>query len=193
MKKYDNIPGFPGYYISKRGLLWSRYSKGILSNVWIKKKFYLSSTNGRYKTSIVHETLGKIKMNRYRLVALAYIPNPKGDPEVCHKDNNPTNDYYKNLYWGTHKENMHQMIRDGRWYTPFNTEDNPNKNKRGWKLNTSITESQFRSVIKMREWGLTNKVIIDRLKIKMSSSGISRIWKNYLKGYYDSVLNYKDI
>lgn len=193
MKKYDNIPGFPGYYISKRGLLWSRYSKGILSNVWIKKKFYLSSTNGRYKTSIVHETLGKIKMNRYRLVALAYIPNPKGDPEVCHKDNNPTNDYYKNLYWGTHKENMHPMIRDGRWYTPFNTEDNPNKNKRGWKLNTSITESQFRSVIKMRELGLTNKVIIDRLKIKMSSSGISRIWKNYLKGYYDSVLNYKDI
>lgn len=193
MKKYDNIPGFPGYYISKRGLLWSRYSNGVLSNVWIKKKFYLSSTNGRYKTSIVHETLGKIKMNRYRLVALAYIPNPKGNPEVCHKDNNPTNDYYKNLYWGTHKENMHQMIRDGRWYTPFNTEDNPNKNKRGWKLNTSITESQFRSVIKMRELGLTNKVIIDRLKIKMSSSGISRIWKNYLKGYYDSVLNYKDI
>lgn len=46
MKKYDNIPGFPGYYISKRGHLWSRYSKGVLSNVWIKKKFYLSSTNG---------------------------------------------------------------------------------------------------------------------------------------------------
>lgn len=106
MKKYDNIPGFPGYYISKRGHLWSRYSKGVLSTVWIKKKFYLSSTNGRYKTSIVHETLGKIKMNRYRLVALAYIPNPNGKPEVCHKDNNPTNDYYKNLYWGTHKEKL---------------------------------------------------------------------------------------
>lgn len=45
MKKYDNIPGFPGYYISKRGHLWSRYSKGVLSTVWNKKKFYLSSTN----------------------------------------------------------------------------------------------------------------------------------------------------
>lgn len=44
MKKYDNIPGFPGYYISKRGHLWSRYSKGVLSTVWNKKKFYLSST-----------------------------------------------------------------------------------------------------------------------------------------------------
>lgn len=100
MKKYDNIPGFPGYYISKRGHLWSRYSKGVLSTVWIKKKFYLSSTNGRYKTSIVHETLGKIKMNRYRLVALAYIPNPNGNPEVCHIDSNPTNMIITRIYIG---------------------------------------------------------------------------------------------
>ena len=116
MKKYDNIPGFPGYYISKRGHLWSRYSKGVLSTVWIKKKFYLSSTNGRYKTSIVHETLGKIKMNRYRLVALAYIPNPNGNPEVCHIDSNPTNDYYKNLYWGTYKDNHRDMREAGNFY-----------------------------------------------------------------------------
>lgn len=189
MKKYDNIPGFPGYYISKRGHLWSRYSKGVLSTVWIKKKFYLSSTNGRYKTSIVHETLGKIKMNRYRLVALAYIPNPNGKPEVCHKDNNPTNDYYKNLYWGIHKENLHQMIRDGRWYTPFTKESNPNKGKRGWQLNTSLNEQQFRSILKLKEAGYTNTVIIQKLGLtKISSSGISRIWKKYKVGYYDEVL-----
>lgn len=40
MKKYDNIPGFPGYYISKRGHLWSRYSKGVLSTVCgLKRNF----------------------------------------------------------------------------------------------------------------------------------------------------------
>lgn len=152
MKKYDNIPGFPGYYISKRGHLWSRYSKGVLSTVWIKKKFYLSSTNGRYKTSIVHE-------------------------------------YYKNLYWGTHKENLHQMIRDGRWYTPFTKESNPNKGKRGWQLNTSLNEQQFRSILKLKEAGYTNTVIIQKLGLtKISSSGISRIWKKYKVGYYDEVL-----
>lgn len=35
-------------------------------------------------------------------------------PCVCHKDNNPLNNHYKNLYWGTHQENMAQMIVDGR-------------------------------------------------------------------------------
>lgn len=188
MKKYDNIPGFPGYYISKRGHLWSRYSNGVLSTIWNKKKFYLSSTNGRYKTSVVHETLGKIKVNRYRLVALAYIPNPQGKSEVCHRDNNPTNDYYKNLYWGTHKENMEQMIRDGRWHTPITKDSNPNKCKRGWQCNTSLTEKEFRSIIKLRESGLTNKSIIKRLNLNLSSPGVSRIWKRYQMGYYDEVL-----
>lgn len=187
MKKYDNIPGFPGYYISKRGHLWSRYSKGVLSTVWVKKRFYLSYTNDRYKTSVVHETLGKIKMNRYRLVALAYIPNPENKKEVCHKDNNPTNDYYKNLYWGTHKENMEQMKRDNRWFSPF-VENNPNRGKRGWQLNTKIRESQFRSIIRLRESGLTNKVIIDKLNLRITSACISRIWKKYLDGYYDEIL-----
>ena len=188
MKKYDNIPGFPGYYISKRGHLWSRYSKGVLSTVWIKKKFYLSSTNGRYKTSIVHETLGKIKMNRYRLVALAYIPNPNGNPEVCHIDSNPTNDYYKNLYWGTFKDNHRDMREAGNFYSPF-IENNPNKGKRGWQLNTKLSESEFRSIIKLRETGYSNKEIIKKLGlIGIHSSGVSRIWKKYKEGYYNEVL-----
>lgn len=29
MTKYDNIPGFPGYYISKRGGLWSNRKMGM--------------------------------------------------------------------------------------------------------------------------------------------------------------------
>lgn len=100
-----------------------------------------------------------------------------------------TNDYYKNLYWGTHKENLHQMIRDGRWYTPFTKESNPNKGKRGWQLNTSLNEQQFRSILKLKEAGYTNTVIIQKLGLtKISSSGISRIWKKYKVGYYDEVL-----
>lgn len=35
-------------------------------------------------------------------------------PYVCHKDNVPTNNSVKNLYWGTQKDNMSQASRDGR-------------------------------------------------------------------------------
>lgn len=35
MTKYDNIPGFPGYYISKRGGLWSNRKNGQWKNkIW---------------------------------------------------------------------------------------------------------------------------------------------------------------
>lgn len=38
MTKYDNIPGFPGYYISKRGGLWSNRKNGQ----WKKLKPHLN-------------------------------------------------------------------------------------------------------------------------------------------------------
>ena len=56
----------------------------------------------------------KLSINVSRLVALAWVPNPYNKPFVCHIDNNPLNNDYRNLYWGTHKENMEQMVKDGR-------------------------------------------------------------------------------
>ena len=183
--KYDNIPGFPGYYISKYGKLWSRYDpiSHRLTNKWVPKKFYLS--RGRYRTSVVHEVKGKIKTRRYVLVALAWIPNPKNKPEVCHKDNNPSNDYYKNLYWGTHKENMRQMIRDGRWYSIFVLK-NPNKGKRGWQLHSSFTKRQFMRVIRMIDKGKSTTYISKRFGTTLPT--ISRVKRKYREGYYDPVL-----
>jgi len=55
-------------------------------------------------------------VNQYvhRLVALSFIPNPNNYPNVCHKDNDPSNNSIDNLYWGTQKHNMQQMSKEGR-------------------------------------------------------------------------------
>lgn len=92
MKTY-NIDGYPGYYISKRGILYSR-----LSGTWRKKKLGLDS-KGYYVVKL-HNSKKKKHFRINRLVAMVYIPNQDNKPCVCHKDNLRTNNHYKNLYWG---------------------------------------------------------------------------------------------
>lgn len=48
MVKYDNIPGFPGYYISKRGGLWSNRKNGQ----WKKLKPHLNKMWNRYQCTL---------------------------------------------------------------------------------------------------------------------------------------------
>lgn len=103
----SNLKEFPNYRVSKRGRV-VRLSDGKVIKCYLNRKF------NRYYCWIYNLKGIRVKIYRYRLVAMAWIPNPENKPEVCHKDNNSVHDYYKNLYWGTHQENMEQMARDGR-------------------------------------------------------------------------------
>ena len=81
------------------------YTVGIIkgshkmSTSFHRIRCYQRKGDGRYKISLVHKEKGKIKCYRSRLVALAWVcnTNPEEYTEVCHIDNNPLNDYYKNL------------------------------------------------------------------------------------------------
>lgn len=112
----DNIPGYPGYHISKRGKIYSRWDvngKGILSKMYHLKQPHLNK-KGRYIIGLSQPGIGTTKWLVHRLVALVYLPNPEGLPYVCHKDNVPTNNSVNNLYWGTQKDNMSQASKEGR-------------------------------------------------------------------------------
>lgn len=80
----------------KRYILNQRVSKNGYKHVWI-------TDNGKEYNRTVH-----------RLVALAFIPNPQGKPEVNHIDCDKTNNCVENLEWATRRENELHARRNGK-------------------------------------------------------------------------------
>lgn len=121
----DNIPGFPGYYASKRGRIFTRKRVGMgrksrngigdmnTKHFW-RELTYMISNKGYKRLVLQDKNHNRHYVQVSRLVALAWIPNPENKPFVCHKDNNPLNNTYKNLYWGTQSENILQCVKEGR-------------------------------------------------------------------------------
>lgn len=52
----------------------------------------------------------------HRLVALAYVENPKGYKMVLHKDTDTLNNHYRNLEWGNQRMIAENMKAAGRSY-----------------------------------------------------------------------------
>ncbi len=57
---------------------------------------------------------GVVKQHKVsRLVAIAFIPNPKNKPTVNHRNGDKANDTVSNLEWATHKENHKHASKFG--------------------------------------------------------------------------------
>lgn len=59
---------------------------------------------------------GHVTVNRYihRLVAKAFLENPKNLPQVGHKDHNKENNCVYNLYWTSQSQNTRDGVKAGR-------------------------------------------------------------------------------
>ena len=91
-----DIKGFEKLYsITEDGKVYSHNTRKFLKGYKTNYHYIdLWKEGKRYKKSI------------HRLVAEAFIENPKNKPEVHHKDNNPFNNDVNNLEWVTRKENL---------------------------------------------------------------------------------------
>ena len=104
MKKVNDIHGYEDvldiYFVSEEGFIFSTKTNKPLA----------SHDNGKGYKVVSLKLKGQRKWKKayiHRLVALAYIPNPNNNPEVNHKDENKSNNGYKNLEWVTRMENVH--------------------------------------------------------------------------------------
>lgn len=98
---------YKGYFISNFGNFQGRSGKII--------KLILNKNTGYYGSCIKpNGRKGKAKsLKIHRLVAEAFIPNPKNLPQVNHKDGNKLNNHVSNLEWCTNQDNHLHAHRIG--------------------------------------------------------------------------------
>lgn len=101
---FRDVVGYEGLYgITSCGKVWN-YKKGRFLKPTADKDGYLKvglRKNGKTKTFLVH-----------RLVAMAYIANPEGLPEVNHKDEVKDHDWLNNLEWCDREYNVNYGTRN---------------------------------------------------------------------------------
>lgn len=113
---WRQIPGFPDYYISTNARIWSTISNKFM-HVHISKTGYPSTTlrtpDGRHVTCTLHSLLGKTFLSDMEL-------DPRGPRFVRHLDDNKMNYSLQNLRWGSLKDNIEDMRRNGNMFmTPI--------------------------------------------------------------------------
>ena len=101
MKTFEtflSVPGYEGLYeISNLGNV-----KSLRSGKILKK----SKNNVGYEIISLNKNKTRKSHLIHRLVALAFIPNPLGLPEINHKDEDKTNNNVENLEWCTRSYNL---------------------------------------------------------------------------------------
>lgn len=93
------------YGVSKEGVI-----RNMLSGNNLKQQVH---TTGYWRVTLSKHGSDK-HLYVHRLLALAFIPNPRNKPEVNHKDGNKLDYSLGNLEWATSKENsLHAVHRLG--------------------------------------------------------------------------------
>lgn len=101
---WRDIVGFNGYQVSNLGNIRSLNYNGT-KNVRVLKSS-LSGPNRGYKSISMQIADKVVRRNVHRLVAKAFIPNPKNLPEINHIDEDGTNNKVNNLEWCDRKYNL---------------------------------------------------------------------------------------
>lgn len=156
MKK--DIEGYEGLY--------EIHDNATVVNKVTGKELKTWLNNKGYRCIDLYKNGERAHMLLHRLMAEAFVPNPKGDPIVLHLDNDKLNLSPDNLSWGTYSENNAQAIRDG-----INTMPRPDNRK-----DYVFTDGSSDAIPAIYYHGM--EAIVKRVGTK-SSSSVKRILRSH--------------
>lgn len=106
MEQIKNIEDFIGYKVSNLGKFYSFKNNrwGLRKEVKEINSTFLDKKGYPY-VRFYFNGVKSIK-KAHRLVAIAFVENPKNKPDINHIDGDKTNNHFSNLEWVTNPENM---------------------------------------------------------------------------------------
>lgn len=150
------IEGYPGYFITEDGRVWSTPKSNKNKNgMWLK--LFNHTKYNTYKSVSLRSDQGKVcNFLVHQLVAKTFIQNPNSLPYINHIDGNPANNNINNLEWCTPKENVIH-----KWYGPngSNNRKKASNALKGRKMPVSLPE-----VIAKREATKARNRILKKLQ-----------------------------
>lgn len=126
LEVWKPIPGLYGYEASSFGNVrsWWKNNKKRIGNgrgnrereiAGVPKLMKQHMDSYGYMITSVTDANGVHKSVKvHRLVAMAFIPNPKNFPEINHKDEDKLNNHFENLEWCDNKYNINYGTRTQR-------------------------------------------------------------------------------
>ena len=121
------IEGWPGYFVTEYGSVFSQVKSSRLGNNLRKLKDFDGGKGYRYVNLCINQKRKKIHVAR--LVCQAFLPNRENRKTVNHKNGDKSDNTLKNLEWMTYQENhVHAFKVLGRVVKPHagkKGKDNP--------------------------------------------------------------------
>lgn len=167
---------FPGYWVSNKARVWSSATNRFL-------RLFPADNWGHWGVMLCRD--GK-SYHKYihKLMAEAFIPNPRRYPVVRHLDDIPDNNELENLAWGTWKDNTQDAIRNGHFR--FSTLEDREKAWAACRVPVVVTD------IRTGERKIYRGVNEAARSIDISRSSVYRILsgeKDSINGYHVEYLN----
>lgn len=112
--KAKPIPGFPKYFASKDGTIWSKHRVPNVGSGLARRMSPQRVQGGYLALRLIREDGTTFGINIHRLVLLAWLgAPPKGKPYGCHKDGDNKNCHLGNLRWDNAAGNAEDARQHG--------------------------------------------------------------------------------